>query len=117
MTPSRLAEIKALADAATPGPWLSRDGEVFRPDFTGIAHEVDDDDSDFIAASRTAVPELVAEVERLRDQFSVLTEEYRDQLSENSHMREEVDRLTALLAERRCGRVPGSFRCALDEQS
>lgn len=188
MTSSRLAEIKALADAATEGPWgflryhvcsvAKRDGEysTYRdsraptPVLAGKCHLCEEyplvkmfddaggqkhihalppyDDSEgwrditsaatfqeitgnydyeaggvnsteadarFIAASRTAVPELVAEVERLRDQFSVLVEEYRDQLSENSHMREEVARLTALLARPRCRWLTGALQCLLDE--
>lgn len=79
MTPSRLAKIKALADAATEGPWgYTYDGSG---DYTvGLAKDPQGDgntiaslygpvetgtDAAFIAASRTAVPELVAEVERL----------------------------------------------------
>lgn len=69
-----LKELKRLADAATDGPWdayisthpkgyadlyLKSDGnkEIFATSA----------DMDFIAASRTAIPELIAEVERLRE--------------------------------------------------
>jgi hypothetical protein len=86
MTPERLAELKALADAATPGPWEATNGSraaiervegrvlvrhvhhdtmvILRPDGTRRAFAFED--LPFIAAARTAVPELLAEVERLR---------------------------------------------------
>ena len=70
MTPERLAEIRARAEAATEGPWridgrrvvYERDGwaEMVTP----ILHV--SADATFIAAARTDVPELVAEVERLQ---------------------------------------------------
>ncbi len=77
MTPAQLEELKKLCAAATPGPWRSESygGE------TGCVSEIytiatgDDGDREnamtketasFIAAARTAVPELIAEVERLR---------------------------------------------------
>ncbi len=107
MTDERLAELERLANAATPGPWHSRDsrrhpenwtvratGETnwpeggcswdvlacIRPEddpedygFVVIFGEADDGevqpkstDLDFIAAARLAVPELIAEIRRLR---------------------------------------------------
>jgi|SRR5690625_2284593 len=80
MTPDRIAELRALADAATSGPWRVRwfpvdtvtgeggDYVVEAGDISGHAEELicyGDWDGDFIAAARTAVPELLAEVERL----------------------------------------------------
>lgn len=77
MTPERRAEYRRLADAATPGPWewshllnpnglLSGDCEVIAilPEHT-CSLEMLEADAAFIAASRTAVPELLDEVERL----------------------------------------------------
>lgn len=83
-TADDLAEWRRLADAASPGPWLafSRDTEPDRdgdnwditddPDWTVTANYVPVsamtgawDDYPFIAAARTAVPALLAEVERL----------------------------------------------------
>lgn len=79
MTPARIAELRALADAATPGPWDGTDYSVSgqtdgRSQFVAaVSCEVYDSnpryaqDSAFIASARTAVPELLDEVERLRD--------------------------------------------------
>jgi hypothetical protein len=84
MTPARLDEISALADAATPGPWralLSYSktkghltmAHFIRPPKPGSnvedikAWKLDNVcDLMFVAAARTAVPELVAEVRRAR---------------------------------------------------
>lgn len=96
MTSEELAAIKALADGATPGPWeydadcgyveIHGSGVEFKPDWTRSVHnltvrplllarvhnnatEGNDGigyDGAFIAAARTAVPALLAEVERLR---------------------------------------------------
>lgn len=100
VTAEQLAKWKALADAATPGPWKSRgmggdsvvlmpitshrigysgdptlcslaeprrfedrDGRGFTDTSAGFLH----DDARLVAAARTAVPALVAEVERLRE--------------------------------------------------
>lgn len=71
----QLAEWEALANAASPGPWTTN-GKVVRQysDETSkvIAYinSEDDhpwgDDALLVAAARTAVPELIAEVRRLR---------------------------------------------------
>lgn len=76
MTPEQLDEIEERAAAATPGPW--------RVDGYAIAAEVDtdsflevcsfrgnyaDEDMPFVAAARTDVPALVAEVRRLREEL------------------------------------------------
>lgn len=77
MTPDELARLKALADAATPGPWRvvppcphpideSGDCGCFRGgDVVALPGEPAAD-ADFTAAARTAVPALIAEVARLR---------------------------------------------------
>jgi len=73
----RLAQIKARAEAATPGPWevvdgfttdplVMVDGAVVRVDVTsGEASVQDWRDGAFIASARTDVPWLVEQVERL----------------------------------------------------
>lgn len=79
MTPERLAEIRAAAEAATEGPWVWIDDkmwsrkasdweETFDPPIiqtdSGIYGPVENDRA-FISLSRTAIPELLAEIERL----------------------------------------------------
>ena len=75
MTPDRLAEIKARADAATAGPWKGTTDEgVYlvngKPIFeTGCgcctSGTLSEADAAFIASSRTDIPDLLAEVMRL----------------------------------------------------
>jgi hypothetical protein len=68
MTPTpwlaRLDELEALAEAATPGPWdaPSREAEYFADTIIMLAdtYENYQNNCAFIAASRTAVPQLVA---------------------------------------------------------
>lgn len=99
MTPERLDEIEERANAATPGPWFLDDERPLTPCvWTGydeaLGAEVaeyltsrgyirpgDDyprgcnhpaENMEFIAASRTDVPDLVAEVRRLRDALEVV---------------------------------------------
>jgi len=104
MTDGELSRLKALAEAATPGPWdvysetiadksaataefdyqvqntepfvgrvfmLNGDGKC--PAITGCG-PTSEANAAFIAASREAVPQLVAEVERLREALDL----YRD---------------------------------------
>lgn len=83
MTDDELNRLQALCDAATPGPWwVSDDGlndvwngeEEFAENLIApgcVRHgEAPSEriraDQDFIAAARTALPELIAEVRRLR---------------------------------------------------
>ena len=88
MTPERLAEIKARCETATPGPWVhevtsdvQRVGPCagFEDPYDGGGPRVVTtviqawrkepgrlEDLRFIAHARTDVPDLVAEVERLR---------------------------------------------------
>lgn len=82
----KLSEWEALVKAATPGPWEVRRNagnhwgmrEVFGPMLRILGFTVATDvtlelagqiesDCDFIAASRTAVPELIREVRRMND--------------------------------------------------
>jgi len=72
MTTKELDALQALCDGATAGPWGSDtecarvyqdigDGLILAIEIESIA------DCDFIAASRTAMPELIAEVRRLQE--------------------------------------------------
>lgn len=102
VTPDQLAELRRLAEAATPGPWESshnvdppsddnyhpnnpnREGRGEGPTITGTYRDVKAmaaADAAFIAAARTAVPALCAEVERLTAQVAELEAE-RDVMSE-----------------------------------
>jgi hypothetical protein len=96
MLDARLAEIEALAGEATPGPWeaqlnyqrktgqLAR-AQLVRPPKPGSnvanvkAWTLDNvDDLQFVAAARTAVPELLAEIHRLRELLIEKTGSIRD---------------------------------------
>lgn len=84
----RLAEIRARVEAATPGPWegargsvhltFDKEGSIFPPDTTGqlgfqaggpvavVQDNGEFNDLDFLVAARADVPDLLAEVDRLR---------------------------------------------------
>ncbi len=71
MTPAELDDLEALANAATEGPWTSYSGFVSPPKSVRRWMRCDGDfenpgDSVFIAASREAVPKLIAEIRKLR---------------------------------------------------
>ena len=71
----------ALAAAATPGPWEAYNSNVYDvqpvppgrltpdPDSVSLICEEAEPNTDFIAAARTAVPELLADVARLEAQL------------------------------------------------
>jgi hypothetical protein len=91
----RIDELKALCDQATPGPWelnLAEDGievgTVFAVDRplhvvcfmqyyeSGNGEPlIDEFDAGLIAAARDALPELIAEVERLRTALEMYANE------------------------------------------
>ncbi len=85
MTPERIAELRALAEQATPGPWrfsgtsdLTPKGWISTPqddicDLTGAGAP---HDAAFIAAARTALPEALDAIERVRKLCE--TESYTD---------------------------------------
>lgn len=101
LTPERLDELDALANAATKGPWewsmyattpyslqwsiqpgvLIADGLDGTPD----GDEIDRANAAFIAASREAVPALTAEVRRLRGE---LAEAKRQAIEDMAHWAE-----------------------------
>lgn len=72
MTEQQLAELEALANAATPGPWQPQDDIGYGRGIETLAYNEDvgvlfgEADAAFIASARTAVPKLIAEVRRLR---------------------------------------------------
>ncbi len=55
----RLDEIERVTAAATEGPWESHDGDIVADDKLWVTR-TGRDDAAFIAASRTALPELLA---------------------------------------------------------
>lgn len=69
MTEERLAALEALCLNAFEGPWSTTPDvncDVYGAVGEWLAETDDDDNAAFIAESRTALPELVAEVRRLR---------------------------------------------------
>jgi hypothetical protein len=99
MDKERLEELKKLCEDATPGPWEVDTNEPFTNDMVGVFsptakmyavlfrdQETEDDaeivspsDAALIAASRTALPELIAEVEfltKVAEQAIMSTELY-----------------------------------------
>ncbi|MBB5431380.1 hypothetical protein [Nocardiopsis composta] len=81
MTPAQLAKIRAYADAATGGPWgVEIVGQQLTVMYRGTGEPValcgdpgspgSEANAVFIAAARTHVPELVAEVDRLRAELA-----------------------------------------------
>lgn len=75
VTPEWLEEIKALAQAATPGPWMLSETDAYAEVWVKNCNENGEmplalvggtfKDAEFIARSREAIPRLLAEVERL----------------------------------------------------
>ena len=67
----KLKDIKSLCEAATSGNWVHLNDEdciVFDNELMNVLSKTEfEQDAAFIAASRTLVPALVAEVEALRD--------------------------------------------------
>lgn len=83
MTEDELAALEQLTEAATLGPWMweKYSDHVYGDSqgLDGLAYDITrDEDRAFIAAARTAVPALIAEVRRLRATLA----DYRHQCSE-----------------------------------
>lgn len=79
MTPERLSEIRACCEKATKGPWYPQNdyygyGILFN-NGNRVGVDFDKQDREFIAMSREAVPELLAEVERLQKENETLQED------------------------------------------
>lgn len=110
MTDARLTEIEALEAAATEGPWEITYDHDDRPDtdlsvtfptaigpFTWIEHPTarEDADSVFVAAARTAVPEMAAEIRRLRVENAALEQRFGDLQTEIQRQQGAWDRTVA----------------------
>lgn len=84
MNTQRLSEIKERAEKATVGPWRSEADEqghfvtVFNYDHGEYFAVSDKADAEFVAHARQDVPDLIAEVERLKGILSVCYDEYAD---------------------------------------
>ena len=101
MTPERIAELEAVCEAATPGPWefdpeeqgggyyglLKADGGPLRVhvmfhslDFFGKGEILNaENDAAFIATARTALTEALAEIRRLQGKLDAYHQEARYQ--------------------------------------
>jgi hypothetical protein len=86
ITPAQLEEWKRLESAATEGPWKAEFGNLRYPCQAEDAEIVAN--AAFIAASRTALPALIAEVERLNAEVSLMA---RERLTEEAQHRGEYD--------------------------
>lgn len=120
MTPERIAELKALCAAATPGPWLQeiRDelwhnkafpvARVLGANLSMVANtqqlatgpNLSLTNAALIAASRTALPEALAEIEQLHADLAqyekhlrVCGHALRDQMTRAQAAEAEVERL------------------------
>lgn len=71
MTDLDLAAIKKRIEAASAGPWTAADDGLVWATRLGdpVSGSVEIEDAEFIAAARTDIPALVAEVERYRRLF------------------------------------------------
>ena len=108
LTEERLAEILARTDAATPPPWVDRmdgwtvcageEGPKVCSTYTsgvgiGVSTEEQVANSEFIAAARADVPDLVAEVCRQREELAAV----RNLLAERDRLRAVLARVLPLL--------------------
>ncbi len=97
--PEKLKAWRELSDKATPGPWGSEADEVWYPSSDGdIVFEVlSEQDAEFIAAARSAVPELCDEVERLQSGY--LTDEHGNEYVQVCILKEKINEQKMQLAE------------------
>lgn len=99
ITKEQLAEWKALEAKATKGPWaitnLINDGNTRLEIAFGDGSPMGFYDAEFCCTARTAVPALIAEVERLQDALEQKTLELVSAQASNDQLRVimEVDRL------------------------
>jgi hypothetical protein len=111
LSPDQLAEIAARAEAATPGPWRADSSEIYQgddeykpdPAWIGETCRADDfegsrADAAFIAAARTDVPALLAEVDRLRACNAKLERVSDEALSERDALHDRLDEMAAAVA-------------------
>lgn len=104
ITQDELTRLKALCARATPGPW-----EVRGSTYVGNAEKMIAEiifgrigDPEFIAAAREALPELIAETERLNEAHEdainagvAMGDELNDLRQRLAELRIKVERLTA----------------------
>lgn len=71
--------LEALSDAATRGPWIADGWEIYTENRDWVAESCDIDNESqaiangsFIAAARSAIPALIAEVRRLESAVRIL---------------------------------------------
>lgn len=80
-----LDKLKKLSDAATPGPWTNYNNGIYRAaahhggNVCDICPETVEHkaNAEFIAAARTAVPQLIEEVEKQREMIEKLEDVLR----------------------------------------
>lgn len=100
----KLTELERLANAATPAQWhepslfsglrfLSRHYEPYGEDCPAEQWVPNHGDAAFIAAARAAIPELLAEVRRLRDLNGAWAESAATYMKEADALRAEVESL------------------------
>ncbi|WP_326700242.1 hypothetical protein OG909_24920 [Streptomyces sp. NBC_01754] len=115
MTPDREQEIRAREQAATPGPWMRDDDqqrlERFVTDESGTLDinfgylgNNNQADTEFVADARSAVPELLAEVDRLRAEVSNLSDDVTGACLARYEEEQDADRLRLALASAQRGR-------------
>ena len=89
MTPQELDALQALCDGATAGPWINSGDILFyhtAPDRSSVLLGDGEGggayaatcDLDFIAAARTALPQLIAEVRRLQERCEAAENDIED---------------------------------------
>lgn len=84
MTDAELLTLESLAAKATPGPWVFNNGEVWSyHEIPGTKIAATDEwreenkDSEFIAASRTAIPSLIAALRREREANAIAVKTFK----------------------------------------
>ena len=129
MTQQELDALKALANAATPGPWHgdgnggrvkysvygANEALVLRVDHknaeSGFLGDNAENDEAFVLAVRAAVPALLAEVERLNGERSFLMAEIKKQDAEVERLRAD----NAQLQQQRHAAREDAYRLGVEE--
>lgn len=88
MTPERVAEIKARCAAATPGPWEATDNHFVVPGVGAVSFDTDNpftgdssNDTAFVAAVRTDLPDLLEAYAALLAEYRAYEEAARHELT------------------------------------
>lgn len=98
MTAERAVEIAKVTEAATAGPWATSHVTNYRDDVCAVDGRCLFtteflEDAAFIALARTAIPELLAERDRLMREIKRLERDYGDlRLRFDAHRQGERDR-------------------------